>query len=118
MNRPETQRPDDAGFTEPWQAEALALVVALQEAGRISPDDWSVTLSEEIENARSAGDPVDGTTYHIYVLAALERLILAKDLLEVEELRRRHHDWEEAYHRTLHGQPVVLNPGRQQSHEK
>lgn len=116
MSLPKIPRPHSAGFTEPWQAEALALVVALQEAGRISPDDWSATLSEEIENARSAGDPVDGTTYHIYVLAALERLILAKGLLGVEELGRRRHDWEEAYHRTLHGQPVVLNPDRQQSH--
>ncbi len=113
MSLPEIPLPHSAGFTEPWQAEALALVVALQEAGRISPDDWSATLSEEIENARFAGDPGDGTTYHIHVLAALERLILAKGLLGAKEFGRRRHDWEEAYRRTRHGQPVALNPGRQ-----
>ena len=112
MSLPEISRPGTAGFTEPWQAEALALVVALQEAGRISPDDWSATLSEEIENARSAGNPVDGTADHIHVLAALERLILARGLLGAEELGRRRHEWEEAYHHTPHGQPVVLSHGR------
>lgn len=112
MSLPEILRPRNAGFTEPWQAEALALVVALQEAGRISPDDWSATLSEEIENAPSAGNPVDGTADHIHVLAALERLILARGLLGAEELGRRRNEWEEAYHLTLHGQPVVLNPSR------
>lgn len=116
MSRPEDHRPGNMGFTEPWQAEALALAVALQESGRISPDEWSATLGEEMEKARAAGDTVDDTTYHTQVLAALERLILAKGLLGKEELGRRRHDWEEAYDRTLHGKPVVLNPDRQQSH--
>jgi hypothetical protein len=44
LSRPEIHRPGDTGFTEPWQAEALALALALQESGRISPDELSATL--------------------------------------------------------------------------
>jgi hypothetical protein len=60
LNRPRSSGPHDAGFTEPWQAEALALSIALQESGLLSPAEWSNTLGEEIEKARAAGDPADG----------------------------------------------------------
>lgn len=43
---------------------------------RVSPPvEWSDTLGEEIEKARAAGDPADGTTYYKHVIAALERLV-------------------------------------------
>ncbi len=110
MKRSDTPLPDDIGFTEPWQAEAFSLVVTLQESGRITPSEWAEALGAEIENARTLGDPADGTTYHAHLLCALERLIREKGLLGTEELGRRRHEWEEAYHRTPHGQPVVLKP--------
>ena len=101
-------RPADAEFTEPWQAEALALSIALQETGHVTPTEWSGTLNDEIEKACAAGDPTDGTTYYKHVVAALERLVAEKGLLTAAALDERRHDWEEAYHRTPHGQPVVL----------
>lgn len=108
MSRPETSRPADAAFTEPWQAEAFALSIALQELGHVTPAEWSGTLGDEIEKARAAGDPVDGTTYYRHVIATLERLMVEKGLLAAAALDERRHDWEEAYRRTPHGQPVVL----------
>lgn len=66
MNGAETPTPADPELTEPWQAEALALSVALQEAGHISPAEWSDTLGDEIEKARAAGDPADGTAYYTH----------------------------------------------------
>jgi nitrile hydratase accessory protein len=108
LSLPEIPRPHSAGFTEPWQAEALALSIALQEAGHVTPAEWSETLHDEIEKARAAGDPADGTTYYKHVVAALERLVAEKDLLATAALGERRHEWEAAYRRTPHGQPVVL----------
>lgn len=108
MSRPDTAVPDGAEFTEPWQAEALALSIALQETGHITPAEWSDALGAEIEHARAQGDPADGTTYYTHVVAALERLVGAKGLIGPDALAARKHDWEDAYHRTPHGQPVTL----------
>jgi nitrile hydratase accessory protein len=101
-------RPANAEFAEPWQAEALALSIALQETGHVTLSEWSDTLSDEIEKARAAGDSADGATYYKHVVAALERLVAEKGLVAVAALDQRRHDWEEAYRRTPHGQPVVL----------
>lgn len=101
-------RPVDAELAEPWQAEALALSIALQETGHVTPTEWSDTLSDEIEKARAAGDSADGTTYYKHVIAALERLVAEKGLVAAAALDQRHHDWEDAYRHTPHGQPVVL----------
>jgi nitrile hydratase accessory protein len=108
LNRAELPRSTDVELTEPWQNEALALSIALQESGCITPAEWSETLGDEIAKARAAGDPADGTTYYTHVVAAMERLVAEKDLLSVAALDQRRHDWERAYHRTPHGQPVVL----------
>ena len=111
MNRPENDdRPADAALAEPWQAEALALSLALQEAGLFSAAEWSETLGAEIEKARVAGDPCDGSTYYRHVTAALERLSEEKGLLSSDLLAKRKSDWETAYRNTPHGQPVRLDP--------
>jgi nitrile hydratase accessory protein len=101
-------RPADAELTEPWQVEAFALSIALQEAGHVTPSEWSDALSDEIEKVRAAGGPTDGTTYFLHVVAALERLVAGKGLLGAAALDARRYDWEDAYRRTPHGQPVVL----------
>jgi nitrile hydratase accessory protein len=108
LSRPETSRSVDAEFAEPWQAEALALSIAIQEAGHVTPTEWSDALSGAIEKARAAGDPADGAAYYQHVVAALERLVSDKGLLDSAVLDERQRDWEEAYRRTPHGQPVVL----------
>jgi nitrile hydratase accessory protein len=108
LNRSRSPELPDAGFTDPWQAEALALSIALQESGLVSPAEWSDTLGEEIEKARAGGDPADGTTYYKHLVAALERLLAEKGLLSPAAIDQRRRDWEQAYRRTPHGRPVVL----------
>jgi nitrile hydratase accessory protein len=108
LSRPELSRPGNAEFAEPWQAEALALSIALQETGHVTPTEWSDTLSDEIAKARAAGDPTDGTTYYQHVVTALERLVAEKGLVASAALDQRRHDWEDAYRRTPHGQPVIM----------
>jgi nitrile hydratase accessory protein len=108
LNRASMIGSTDVELTEPWQTEALALSIALQETGHITPAEWSETLGDEIAKARAAGDPADGTTYYTHVVVALERLVAEKGLLAVAALEQRRHDWERAFYHTPHGQPVIL----------
>ncbi len=95
-------------FQEPWQAQAFATAYSLQEAGVVTAAEWSNALGAAIKRAQCAGDP-DGTeSYYYHVLEALETLLRDKDLIEARELLRRKSEWEEAYRRTPHGQPVSL----------
>jgi hypothetical protein len=107
LSRPDQNLPTDAELTGPLQVQALALYIPVQEAGLISTAEWSETLGAEIEKARAAGDPADGTTYCGHVVAALERLVHTKGLLPADLLANRKRDWEDAYRRTPLGQPCA-----------
>ena len=77
-------------FNEPWEAEALALSVSLQQAGHFTATEWSAALGAEIKAAQALGDPDDGTTYYRHVLAALERvLVVPEHLVERGEVGHR-----------------------------
>jgi nitrile hydratase accessory protein len=95
-------------FNEPWEAEALALAILLQDAGQFTAVEWSEALGAEIRAAQARGDPDDGTTYYRHVLAALERLVRKKGLASRGALLQRRRDWEAAYRVTPHGRPVTL----------
>ena len=96
-------------FAEPWQAQALATSLGLQDAGLVSPTEWSEALGAAIRRAQAAGDPDTGEPYYLHVLDALETLLRDKGLVADAELRTRKADWEAAYRRTPHGQPVHLS---------
>lgn len=95
-------------FTEPWQAQAFAMALSLQQKGVFTWSEWAETLGAEIEKARAAGDPDDGSTYYQHWLAALERLVAEKGIANGDTLHRYVHAWEHAAHRTPHGQPIEL----------
>jgi nitrile hydratase accessory protein len=104
-------QPHDADgpvFSEPWEAQAFALAVALHERGVFSWPEWAATLAEEIERAQAAGDPDTGETYYHHWLAALERLVDRKGLADAATLERYAHAWEHAALRTPHGTPIEL----------
>ena len=103
MSQPEPQ------FDEPWQAEALALASALQQAGRFSAAEWAEVLSAAIKRAQAAGDPDDGSTYYAHVLDALEHLVFEKALSTRDLVAARKEAWREAYARTPHGKAVTLD---------
>ena len=96
-------------FHEPWQAEALALATALQQAGRFTAAEWAASLGAAISRAQAAGDPDDGSTYYDHVLEALEQLVLDKAIATRDRLAARKEAWRSAYATTPHGQPVVLD---------
>ena len=104
---------DDRGapvFREPWEAQAFAIAVALNERGLFSWSEWAATLADEIRAAQARGDPDTGETYYHYWLAALERLAIAKHATDAATLARYREAWNHAAARTPHGTPIELAP--------
>ena len=108
--------PDDAAptFAEPWQAQAFALAVKLSEAGHFTWKEWSEALARELRAAESHGEANDEARYYEHWLSALEKLVAAKGLARSAELLERKEAWADAYRRTPHGKPVVLDAGPDQ----
>ena len=95
-------------FAEPWQAHAFALAVRLSEAGLFTWSEWTAALGAELAEASRRGEPDDGSRYYHHWLAALERLVAAKDLVCRQLSSHAKEEWAEAYRRTPHGSPVTL----------
>ncbi len=110
LNEFQLQPRDENGpvFNEPWEAQAFAIVLALHKQGVFSWDEWATSLSRQISAAQAAGDPDLGDTYYQHWLAALEVLILEKEVSDSGEIVSRIEAWREAYLATPHGQPVEL----------
>lgn len=90
-------------FAEPWQAQAFAMAVQLHRHGVFTWTEWAAALADELKDATD-----DGSHYYEHWLKALEGLVTARGLTAAAALHERRHAWEEAYHRTPHGKPVVL----------
>ena len=103
---------DDDGpvFREPWEAQAFAMALALNERGLFTWSEWAATLGEEIKRAQAAGDPDTGATYYRHWLAALERLVAEKNIAGADMLARYRDAWDRAADRTPHGMPIELKP--------
>src|ERR1700733_16332030 len=101
---------EGAVFREPWEAQAFALALSLNERGLFTWSEWADTLGEEIKKAQAAGDPDTGETYYHHWLAALERLVAGKGVTTPDALARYHDAWDRAADRTPHGQPIELRP--------
>jgi nitrile hydratase accessory protein len=97
-------------FREPWEAQAFAMAVALRERGVFTASEWAETLGAEIKRAQASGDPDRGDTYYRHWLAALERIVAAKQLSDATTLRRYSDAWSHAARRTPHGTPIELKP--------
>ena len=95
-------------FREPWEAQAFAMVLSLHQQGLFSWPEWAAALAEQIDAARSAGDPDRGDTYYHHWLATLETLVARKGASSAEELARYRDAWDHAADRTPHGQPIEL----------
>ncbi len=98
-------------FDEPWQAQAFALAVSLQQKGLFTWSEWGDTLGAEIRKAVAAGDPDDGSTYYTHWMATLEKLVAEKGLANEETLARYAAAWGRAAERTPHGEPIDLQAG-------
>jgi nitrile hydratase accessory protein len=86
-------------FSEPWEAQAFALVVSLNERGLFTWDEWTQAV---------AAAPEEG--YYERWLATLERLLVARGETDEATLARYRHAWQRAAERTPHGTPIELTP--------
>ena len=102
---------DGPVFAEPWQAQSFALAVRLSEQGYFTWKEWTLTLAEQIKAAAAHGENDEGSRYYDYWLAALERLVTEKGLMDASSLIERKEAWADAYRHTPHGKPVELRRG-------
>lgn len=104
--------PDAPVFAEPWQAQAFALAVALNERGLFSWSEWAAELSAQLARPGAAED---GGDYYQHWLAALEALLAKKGVAEPGLIDTVSASWQRAAHATPHGQPIRLenDPERQ-----
>jgi nitrile hydratase accessory protein len=113
LSRSETAAPtplavgpaDAPVFAEPWQAEAFAMVVALNQRGLFSWSEWAGALSAEVKASDAAPD---GSDYYERWLRALEKLLAAKGVAGKSEVGTVAAAWERAAHATPHGKPILL----------
>ena len=92
-------------FCEPWEAQAFALVVALQDQGIITAAEWAQALGAEVHGGQAAPD---GHDYYELWLAALEKLLATKGIASETTVGQLAASWERAAHATPHGKPILL----------
>ena len=98
-------------FAEPWEAQAFAPAVKLSEQGHFTWKEWASALADELKAAADRGEPDDSSHDYHYWLAALERMVTGKGLMDRAELETRKEAWADAYRHTPHGKPVELAVG-------
>ncbi|MCT7373724.1 nitrile hydratase accessory protein [Chelativorans salis] len=98
------QADDDRVFSEPWQAQAFAMTLALHQKGVFSWSEWAESLSKELENSGAE----DGSDYYTCWLAALEKLLAAKSITALSDVDALAAAWQRAAHATPHGTPILL----------
>jgi len=104
---------DDAGFaaadpvvfSEPWQAQAFAIVVELNQRGVITWAEWAEALATEVGRPEAVAD---GSDYYTRWLAALESLLNRKGVAAQQDVDATAAAWQRAAHATPHGQPIAL----------
>ncbi len=96
---------DQPAFAEPWQAQAFAMTVSLHEAGLFSWGEWAEALAAEVGRPDAAAD---GHDYYERWLAALEKLLTAKDAARPADIDALAAAWQRAAHATPHGKPILL----------
>ena len=90
-------------FRAPWEAQAFAMVVALQERGLFTWDEWARALGRAVEAQDSEPEG-----YYGCWLAAAERLVAEKGVTSAEALARRRDAFDRAARATPHGHPIRL----------
>jgi nitrile hydratase accessory protein len=99
---------DGPVFEEPWQAQAFAITVKLNELGQFSWSEWAEIFGAEIESATKAGKGRGNEGYYLCWLAALEKIVAKKNLLTPDQLAIRKEEWRHASEHTDHGKPILL----------
>ena len=103
--------PGETVFDEPWQAQVLAMADLLIQSKRITANDWSSALGEQLKTTQTVSDDLNDAKENYYkaALIALTTLMDSKNIVSQQQLHNREDDWKSAYLSTPHGKPVRLN---------
>ena len=71
----------DPVFSEPWEADTFAMLVALEKQNLISWSEWADELGAEIKGNSASVDT--GAEYYVHVLGALEKLLVKKRIVSI-----------------------------------
>ena len=96
-------RPQQRPFAEPWQAQIFALTVSLNEGGVFAWSEWAETLAVALQ-----GGVADGSDYYERWLAALETLLVSKNIAAATQIDDLTTAWHRAAEATPHGSPILL----------
>lgn len=99
--------PEGPIFPAPWAARAFGLAVSLNERGVFSWTEWSETFGATVSRMADE-NPADPEAYWRAWLAALEELLMRKQVANPGDLLELTDAWREAAERTPHGQPIKL----------
>jgi nitrile hydratase accessory protein len=102
---------DGLVFAAPWQAQAFAMALTLQQRGFFTWAEWADTLGAARARAVTAGAPDTGESYYRDWLATLEQMVTSKGLTDAAALSRTRDAWGRAAERTPHGAPIELGMG-------
>ncbi|MFT3988162.1 nitrile hydratase accessory protein [Aestuariivirga sp.] len=94
--------PDEHPFAEPWEAQAFAMAVKLQEQGLFTPVEWAEALGAALRQDTKR-------SYYESWLSALETLVTQKGAMTRAERLNRIDAWDKAARATPHGQPIELS---------
>lgn len=112
-------------FADSWEAQAFALANLLIEKGFLTRAQWVEIFSQEIKAAQGRGDPDRGDTYFQHWMAALERIMVERDLISRPALQEQELLWLRAVENTPHGVAIALEnafnppvgPGHHHAHD-
>lgn len=93
----------DSVFSEPWQAQAFAITIALHQNGLFSWGEWTERLSEELK-----GGEQNGSDYYHRWLSALEKVLSDNGIAAGNEIDALAAAWQRAAEATPHGKPILL----------
>lgn len=104
---------DGPVFPTLWAARVFALTVALNEAGLFAWSEWAEALGAELarDAALASAEP---QAYWRAWLAALEALLVEKQLADGAALRDLREAWRRAAEATTYGEPIELAAGQVQ----
>ena len=94
---------DDVVFSEPWQAQAFAMTIAIHERGLFSWQEWTDRFSA----ALGAAD--DDAAYYRCWLRTLEELLAEKGVAPANDIDALAQAWQRAARATPHGEPILLD---------
>ena len=95
--------PEQPPFAEPWQAQIFALTVSLNEGGVFTWSEWAETLAVALQ-----GGVADGSDYYERWPAALEALLVSKNIAAAIQIEDMTAAWHLAAEATPHGRPILL----------